>query len=425
MYYSTPLKYLLTVQIALCAFISQLQAGGVILYEISSADTRLASAGWSARAEDPSTLFTNPAGMTRLCDKQLEMGLQAIFLHAHFEPNSKTDVRGSDGHANIWLPSGSFFYVHPCTEKLTVGIGGLGYFGSDLVYNHGWVGRYYVQKALLEALSFVPAAAYRINDQWSIGAGANVMYGFFKQRSAVNNVLDNFSDGYFTLHDYRWGCGGVFGILYEPTCNTRFGVQYLTPVKINFRDKPKFANIGPNLETVLRDLGIIEGKVKVDINVPQGVMLSGYHNLNPCWSIMGNVGWQQWSDFQEVTFALANLNSTSITSTVKYQDTWHVALGAEWHYNCDLTFSGGIAYDSSAVSNSNRPLNFPIGKQWRFGTGARWDISDNLKFDFSSELQWQGNLSANVDKGPLVGHVSGTFVNSYALFISSNLSYVF
>lgn len=203
-------KYLI---IAAALGISQIHAGGVILYEISSGDTRLASAGWSARAEDPSTLFTNPAGMTRLCDKQLEMGLQAIFAHIHFDPNAETNIKGSDGQADIWLPSGSFFYVHPCTEKLTVGFGSLGYFGSDLVYNHDWVGRYYVQKVLLEALSFVPAAAYKINEHWSVGAGVNVMYGFLKQRTAIRNSLDQISDGFLSLHDYRFGCGGVFGIL--------------------------------------------------------------------------------------------------------------------------------------------------------------------------------------------------------------------
>lgn len=418
-------KYFLTAQVALCSFFSHIYAGGITLYEISSADTRLASAGWSARAEDPSTLFTNPAGMTRLCDKQLELGLQALFAHIHFDPNSQTNVKGSDGEADIWLPSGSFFYVHPCTENLTVGFGSLGYFGADLVYNHDWVGRYYVQKALMEALSFVSAAAYRINDQWSIGAGVNLMYGFFKQRSAVHNILDRLPDGFFNLHDYRFGCGGVFGILYEPNCHTRFGIQYLTPVRINFHDTPKFSNIGPLLERALEDVGIIGSTVKIHINVPQSVMLSAYQDLNSCWSIMGNLGWQQWSDFQKDTFTFGDLTSKTITSKVKYQDTWHVALGAEWHYSCDLTFSGGIAYDSSAVSNSQRPLDFPIGEQWRFGTGARWRITENLLFDFSSELQWQGNLSADVNQSRIAGHVSGTFKNTYVLFFNSNLTYVF
>lgn len=400
-------------------------AGGIILYEISSADTRLASAGWSARAEDPSTLFTNPAGMTRLCGKQVELGAQAIFAHVHFDPNSGTTVKGSEGRADIWLPSGSFFYIHPCNEKLTVGVGSLGYFGADLVYNHHWVGRYYTQKTLLEGLSFVPAAAYRINEQWSIGVGLNVMYGFFKQRTAVRNLLDILPDGYFNFHDYRFGYGGVFGILYEPTCQTRIGIQYLTPVKLDFHAKPKFHNLGPILEDILEDVGVIGSKLDLHVNVPQGVMLSIYHDLNPYWSIMGNVGWQQWSNFEKVTVTLADLDHRSLTSKIKYQDTWHVAIGAEWRYRPNITFSSGVAYDSSAVSNKERPLDFAIGKQWRFGAGARWAISEKLVFDVSSELQWQGNLKANVNKGLIAGHVVGVFKDTYAFFINSNLTYLF
>jgi long-chain fatty acid transport protein len=38
-------------------------AGGMIAYEIGTADVGLASAGYNARAQDASTVFTNPAGM--------------------------------------------------------------------------------------------------------------------------------------------------------------------------------------------------------------------------------------------------------------------------------------------------------------------------------------------------------------------------
>lgn len=406
-------------------FCAQAHAGGVCLYEIGTADLRLASAGYSARAEDPSTLFTNPAGMARLCDVQLELGLQPIYSHANFKPNAETDVIGSDGSANIWLPAGSFFYVQPCTEDLTVGFGSLGYFGSDLVYHHDWVGRYYCQKSLMEALSVVPAAAYRINDQWSIGAGVNVMYGFFKQRAAINNINDALPDGYFTLRDYRFSCGGVFGVLYEPTCSTRLGIQYLTPVRIDFKSRPHFHDLGPILEEILTLTGVIGATAKVHINVPQSVMFSVYHDLNPCWSVMGNLGWQQWSQFQRVTFTLADENSTSITSKVKYKDTWHAALGVEWHYNCDLTFSGGIAYDSSCISNKERPLDLPVGKQWRFGTGARWAINDALLMDVGAELLWSGDLKADVNKGRLAGHVSGVFKGTCCAFFSTNFIYTF
>lgn len=418
-------KFLIYSVVFLSVFPIKIYAGGIFLYEISSADTRLASAGWSARCEDPSTLFTNPAGMTRLCKKQIELGAQAIFSHVNFLPNSTSSIQGSHGHADIWLPSSSFFYVHPCGKKLNLGIGSLGYFGADLVYNHNWIGRYYTQKTLLEGLSFIPAAAYKINEHWSIGAGLNIMYGIFKQRTAVRSFLNIFPKGYFNLHDYRFGYGGVFGILYEHSCYTRIGIQYLTPVKLRFHNKPRFHQISPLLRNALTDIGLIGGSLNLHVNVPQGVILSIYHILNSHCSLMGNIGWQQWSDFERGVFTLAKLNHKSLKSRLKYQDTWHIALGMECYYSSDLTFSAGIAYDSSAVSPAQRPLNFPIGKQWRFGAGTRWLISPSITLDFSSELEWQGDLKADVNKGLIAGHVCGVFKDTYAIFINFNLIYLF
>ena len=44
---------------------SKAAAGGISLYEVGTADVGLAAAGYTARAQDASTVFTNPAGMTR------------------------------------------------------------------------------------------------------------------------------------------------------------------------------------------------------------------------------------------------------------------------------------------------------------------------------------------------------------------------
>lgn len=401
-----------------------LMGGGVILYEIATADTRLASAGWAARAEDPSTLFTNPAGMTRLCGTQLEIGAQPIFAHLNFDKQKGTEVSGPNGHANKWLPSGSSFLVKQTCDQLWLGVGTVGYFGSDLVFNSNWVGRYYVQKILLQAASLVPAAAYRINEQWSVGAGANVMYGFFKQQSAINNVLDGLPDGFFRCHAYRWGCGGVFGILYEPTACTRIGIQYLTPVKIAFKTKPRFHGVGPLLNYIITTTGLKNSTIDLGIRVPQCVMLSAYHALNPCWSIMGNVGWQEWSRFQKVSLSLANTNQTTLSSKVQYLDTWHVAGGIEWHPCDTLTFSTGIAYDSSAVNTKNRALDFPVGKQWRVGGGARWS-KQNLTLDFSMEVQWQEKMKIDVSRGPNAGHIVGNFKNFYVVFTCLDVIWAF
>lgn len=51
-----------------CGVVSSaaLQAGGLSRDEIATPDVGLAPAGYAARAEDASTVFKNPAGMSRL-----------------------------------------------------------------------------------------------------------------------------------------------------------------------------------------------------------------------------------------------------------------------------------------------------------------------------------------------------------------------
>lgn len=404
---------------------STLHAGGIILYEIASAEVRLASAGWAARAQDPSTVFTNPAGMTHICSPTLQGGIEALDVHCPFKPNCETTVGGSNGNGSRWFPSGSGFYVQPITDCLAVGVGSLGYFGSDLNMGKEWVGRYHFTKIFLEGFNLVPAVAYQITDTLSIGVGANVMYGIFDQHSAIRNVLDLLPDGKMLLRHRYLTAGAVAGILYDITPCTRVGVQYLSPVDLRFNMVPKFKGVGPLLTDALKFTGIYSSKVKLKANVPQSVMLSLYHDLNYCWTVMGNVGWQQWSRFQKATIDLSDASSTSLTVIPKYQDTWHVAGGVEYHYTPQWTFSGGLAYDSSAVTTKNRPLDFPVGEQWRLGTGARWNCSDNLKFDFCYELMWTGNMSVDATGGILAGDVAGKYTNFYVQYISADLIWTF
>lgn len=404
---------------------STLHAGGITVYEISTAEMRLGTAGWASRAEDPSTAFTNPAGMTRLGCPAAQVGGEAIYIHAVFDPNDHTTVIGERGNADIWLPAGSSFYVQPITDKFALGCSALGYFGSDLNFNHDWVGRYYFTKTFLEGFSLVPAAAYQVTSDLSIGVGANIMYGIFDQHSAVNNVIDHLPDGKMLLRHRYIAAGAVVGVLYEFNPCTRVGIQYMSPVDLKFTMVPKFKGIGPILTEDLTRTGLLKSKLKIYAKVPQSLILSAYHDFNECWSFMADAGWQQWSRFQKASVALDNENATTLTFTPKYQDTWHVAAGAQFRLNEAWILSGGIAYDSSAVSNKNRPLDFPVGQEWRFGTGARWEYAENIKFDFCYEFLWTGDLSINSNKGILVGNVDGKFSNLYSHFLSADLVWVF
>ena len=80
----------------------RVMAGGLIAYEIGTADVGLASAGYNARAQDASTVFTNPAGMTRLEGTQVLAAGQLDYGNMEFSIGPGTSpALGSDngGHA--------------------------------------------------------------------------------------------------------------------------------------------------------------------------------------------------------------------------------------------------------------------------------------------------------------------------------------
>jgi long-chain fatty acid transport protein len=403
----------------------QAQAGGLYLYELGTPDVGAAAAGWAARAQDASTVFTNPAGMTRLEKSELLVGNQPLYLHSEFSPDSNTTTSGPDGDASTWLPAGGLYYVHNLMPKLKIGLSTVGYFGLGLEYENDWVGRYYIQEIKLQALGIQPAVAYQVTDWLSLGAGVVALYGVLEQKAAVNNPGPNQDDGRLKIEDDDWAYQVNLGVLVEPRKGTRFGLTYLSEGDLEFKDEPDFSNLGPGLEAILRAQGLLDAEIEVEFTMPQAVMLSGYHELNDRWVIMGNLGWQDWSEFGKVGVTLTSQDASKLTVDRNYKDTWHVAVGGQYRVADPWLLTAGVAYDSSMVDDDDRTPDLPLGEQWRFGLGASYDWSENLALGLGYTFLWGGDLDMDVNRGPLAGKVSGTYENASMNFINFYLNWKF
>ena len=393
-------------------------AGGLSLYEIGTSDVGLASAGWAARAQDPATLLKNPAGMSRLEGNQFQGGAQLLQGGIGFSPAAGTTVDGNSGGYPVGVvPAASLFYVHGLGEDVKVGLGLFSNFGLGLNYNSGWVGRYYALDNTLIGVSVMPGVSWRINDKWSIGAAANVMYGHLNYTAAVNNFLfANVPDGQVQVKDNTWGAGGNIGVLFEPVHGTRFGLTYYSQVKLNFSDTPTFTGLGP-IGTFLQNRGLLNQRLDLGVTVPQSVMVSSYHEFADRWAMMLDFGWQEWSQFGKADVALTgNTINASTTTSLDYQDTYHVALGSRYRLNQAWLVNSGFAWDSAMIKNQNYTVTVPVGQAFRFGLGAEWQASPRLNVAFSYELTYSGSLPVNQNRGPLAGAVVGEFPSVYLNF---------
>jgi long-chain fatty acid transport protein len=416
----------------------QAMAGGLIAYEVGTADVGLASAGYNARAQDASTSFTNPAGMTRLEGTQFLAAAQLDYGRTKFSIGSGTSSGlGTDNGGNAfgsdgWFPGGGAFFSYSVAPDIKIGFAMTGNFGAPLQYDDSWAGRYYVQEATLLGLSFLPSIGCKVTDQLSVGASFNAMRGIYKNQVAINipdalrpggfvPIRRSETDAQLNMDDTTWGWGATLGLLYEFSAGTRIGFTWISQVNLDFSGPAEFSNLG-QLGTTLQNRGLLNANISVDIKVPQQLMASVFHQVNPRWAVLGSVGWQQWSKFGQVQLGINNTaNPTTLATNLEFKDTWHFALGAQYQLSDPWLLNFGVAYDSGIQGTSNVSPLLPVGSAWRFGVGAQNQYSKTFSWGVAAEYLYSGTLDTNLQTAAPValggrGDLVGSYDNIYTLF---------
>lgn len=416
-------------------------AGGIMSYELGTEDVGLAAAGYAARAQDATTVYTNPAGMTRLEGHQLQVGTQLLFSNLQFSNGNGTSAalgtNESGKSVNVmgmgpqgFVPGGSLFYSYSVSPDLKLGIATLANWGLGQKYDDDWMGRYYLQQVTLLGASIVPSMAYRVNDKFSVGAGVVAMDGYLKFASAVNNAVPGMPDGKLQMRDTKWGWGGNVGVLYEPAPGTRLGLTYNSEIKLKFAPQAQFSGTGPVLTALLNARGLQNATINIDVNAPQQVMGSFFHTVNERWALLGNVGWQEWSKFGQIAVGLDNsTNPVSVTTDLNFKDTWHGALGAQYRASDEWRYNFGVAYDSGFYKSSTVLPALPGGWAWRFGAGAQKQVSKDFSWGVAGAYVYGGTVDVNEQGLPVAAGGKGSLVGSYdnigSLYLSANFSWKF
>jgi long-chain fatty acid transport protein len=137
-------------------------------------------------------------------------------------------------------------------------------------------------------------------------------------------------------------------------------------------------------------------------------MFSVYHELNDRLALMANFGWQDWSEFGKVEVSVSNTRA-DFTTDLPYDDTWHVAFGAQYRVSEPLLLTAGIAYDSAMLDEKDLTPTLPVGETWRFGFGALYDWSKCLTLGAAYGIVWSDDLDMDVERGPLAGRGTDSY----------------
>ncbi|MBU6421663.1 MAG: outer membrane protein transport protein [Gammaproteobacteria bacterium] len=380
-----------------------------------------AHAAGAAYASDASTIWYNPAGLTRLSGAELDAGLSVIRFGANFTPTTAVDAAGQPLTGNNGGNPGKLgavpfiYYSTPLTDKLAFGIG-LGVpFGLATSYNANSIFRYQAIYTGVTVLNLNPTLAYKFNDNWSAGFGVDVQkmdvkltndvdFGAvcFSKVNPVNctamNLTPQSHDGFFQGTASNTHVGFNFGVLWQND-TTRVGFAYRSRVKHDLTGSASFTN-APALFT---SAGLFQSQgISAQFTTPQIVSLSLYQQLDDKWSLMADWSYTGWSSFQNLTINFADPGMPPTTVQEGLSNSNRFAVGANYKFNDQWTFRGGVALDKSPVPNPSAPCNsvtppafatcnnsvnasrtarLPDADRKWIAVGASWKVSDRSQWD--------------------------------------------
>ena len=354
-------------------------AGGLFLNEFGTPSMGTAGAGAQAWADDASTSFHNPAGLTRIDGREFMSTGGILNSRVKFDLAASPVSGGSGGDAGGWAPIGGLFYAHRLDERFAFGFNMFSISGAVLDYDNDWAGRFFVQDTTLLTLTFNPSLAYKMNDKFSVAAGFGAIYGSLDMDLALpGGPLPG--PGTATLDGDDWAYGYSFSFLYELSEKTRLGAIYWSEVELEFSGDFEVDPAGTSIGS--------------DTTVPlaQWIKTGIYHELNDKWALLGTVGWEDWSTMDSL---LISTESGSASLPRNWHDTWHYAGGIHYRPADKWLLQAGIAYDTSPVDSDDRTPDMPIDRQVRYAVGVQYEKSETFKMGAALEYIDLGSAKIN------------------------------
>ena len=422
-------------------------ASGFALIEQSASGMGNAFAGAAAVAEDASTIFFNPAGMTFLPDKQLVLGGHAVIPSAEFTDygsktisptGTPTALKGGNGGdpGNIGLIP-NFYFAKAINDRWRAGIGLNSPYGLKTEYDAGWQGRYQAMKSELITANINPSLAFKVNQRLSLGGGINISYAETTLTSAVDSgticygslnpavcsgklgLTPQNADSAIAMTGSDWGWGYNLGGIFQVTDALRLGVAYRSGMRFSLNGNANFSEVPAALSAILTP-----NKITAALNLPDTVATSLAYQLNPQWQLLADVTWTNWETFKQLQVVRAN-GSVLYKQAENWQGSLRYSVGASYQYSDKLKLRYGLALDETPVTSTFRTARTPDSNRFWLSVGLSYQLSTSNHVDVGYTHIFMNDAAINQGAvGTPTGQLLGRY-DSNINIISAQFNHVF
>ena len=347
----------------LLAFAGGASAAAFQLWEQNASGLGNAYAGSAAVADNASTIFFNPAGMTQLPGLHLSAGVAGVGPSYKFQNSGSTGTGGNGGDAGGWAAVPNAYFSAQLAPNWFVGFGISAPFGLATEYDDSnWIGRYQSLKSEVKTVNYNPSLGYRVNDKVSLGLGINYQTIDAELTSALPDAR---SYSRLKGDDAAWGWNA--GALFTLSQAMRVGVSYRSTMDYTLEG---------NASTALSSTPI-----RADVKLPDTFILSVWQQVSDRWEAMGDLSYTRWNSLKSLNVYSRNSGALVSTENFNYDNAWRFAWGAAYKATDALKVKFGIAYDRTPVSDSDRSARVPDNDRVWFSLGGQWNAGAAGKFD--------------------------------------------
>lgn len=405
-------KLLLSASIGLLSIlgVSKADAAGFYIQEQSVKGLGYAFSGSVTSLDDASTIYFNPAGMTRLNGAQMNAAAHILAPDSDLTNNGSSNALGAPIGENPGNPYDAetvpnLFAATPILdERAWIGVGITAPFGLANDYGETWFGRFDSTETELLTIDFQPSVAFEATEWLSVGLGLNVQYADAELKSVVRDVQEGIS----TLKGNDISFGYTVGLLATPYENWDIGVNYRSGIT---------HELDGSISLIGTAVSDFSTSGTATLGLPDVATFGVGHDLNEDLRLMAQATWFGWNNFENIT-ARNDAGATISQVVQNYRTTWAFAVGAEYDLNEDWTVRGGYQFDQTPTRDQYRTSRTPDGDRNWFSAGATYQLKDNLELDMAATYinisEERINVTRNSGAANVVGNTDGS-VGIFAL----------
>ena len=399
------MKLGIAVLVVVSALAPWAQGAGFGLYEGSARGNALGGT-LVGRADDPSALFYNPAGISQLPGDQFMVGVTAITPMTDVTAQTPAGAVKTPGVRDWWYPPHAY-YTHDFNDKVWAGMGVYSRFGLGTEFPQDWPGRYNSYYASIRSLTLNPNVAFKVTDKFTVAAGFDAVYFDMDLKRMVPHAGVDLP---MELKGNSWGYGFNVAGRYEINSAIAIGGTYISKVRENIDGT---ATIGPGRTGASGEIDLpSEGSAALTIkpmdklSVEVGVTFTG---------------WKSY-DSLHVLFDNPAVLGPEVNVPKNWNNAFRYQAGVEYEATRSVVLRAGYVYDEEPVPLQTTDYILPANDRQEIsaGIGYRWN-SWVLDLSYTYLMITERHVPARLSEGILNSDFTGGNAHMIGISVSTKL----